>query len=265
MKIILLDAHSDPLIGTRVAAARTLGKAFRAKVVGLQTLPRHGPPITSAIVQEWPVAAIEAAGAADMDAADKVRDEVTAAFGSSRALRWERAVGRRGDQLLLRSRLSDITIVSIEDLREFGGLPDHAAKRAGSPLLAIPSDGEAIAPDAPILVAWDGSASAASALKGAIPFLRRSRDVTLVAVGNDPIVSLESAIDYLALYGISASADALPHRLCVTAGLMEAAHAHCAGMIVLGATGHGPVRHALLGSVADGLLARDRYPLLIAH
>ena len=44
-----------------------------------------------------------------------------------------------------------------------------------------------------------------------------------------------------------------PIILCIAMAISEAARSQCAGMIVLGATGHGPVRHALLGSVADAL------------
>jgi nucleotide-binding universal stress UspA family protein len=265
MKTILLDAHPDPLIGSRVSAARALARTFRAKVIALQTLPRHRLPVTGALTPEWPMKAIEAAEAADVAAADRAREAVDNRFGASRALRWDRMTGRRGEQLLLRSRLADLTIVSIEDLREFGGLPENAAKRAGSPLLAIPSDTVDLSSEAPILIAWDGSAAVASAMKAALPLLRRSRDVRLVTIGADPIVPLEGAIDYLASYGVSASADVVSHRLCVAMAIIEVADSYCAGLIVIGATGHGPVRHALLGSVADALLARDRYPLFIGH
>jgi len=260
MKNILLDAHSDDLIGSRLAAAELLAKSFRAKIIGLQTLPHHATPITAMRVPD-----VGAAERPDIEVADGCRLEIVERLLPSRTVHWERAVGDRGAQLLVRSRLADLCVVSIDDLRDFGGLPDTLPKRAGSPILAMPSEGEGIVLDAPILVAWDGSVAASSALKGALPLLRHSRDVKLVSIGAERTLSVEAAIDYLALYGVSASADVITDHICIASTLSEEAERHCAGLVVMGATGHGVIRHTFLGSVARGMLDRDRYPLFLAH
>lgn len=265
MKNILLDAHSDDLIGSRLAAAELLAKSFRAKIISLQTLPHTATPVTAMRVPEAGAAALELAKRPDIEAADRCRLEIVERFRPSRTVHWERAVGDRGAQLLVRSRLADLCIVSIDDLREFGGLPGTLPKRAGSPILAMPSEGEGIVLDAPILVAWDGSVAASSALKGALPLLRRSGDVKLVSIGRERNLSVEAAIDYLALYGVSASADVITDHICIASTLSEEAERHCAGLVVMGATGHGIIRHTFLGSVARGMLDRDRHPLFLAH
>jgi len=265
MKTILLDAHSDDLTGSRVAAAAQIARTLRAKIIGLQTLPHHAVPVSVLLAPEVRGAVREAVEARDIEAADKCRQAIVERFRPSRAFHWERAVGDRATQLLIRSRLADLCVVSIDDLRDFGGLPDTLPKRAGSPILAMPSKGEGFMPEAPILVAWDGSTAASSALKGALPLLRRSRDVKLVSIGDAPVLRVEAALDYLALYGISASADVLPDSICIASTLSEEAESHCAALVVMGATGHGMVRHAFLGSVTRRMLDRDRHPLFLAH
>lgn len=265
MKSILLDAHEDQFLPARVRAAQALARMFHARLTGLQTVQPPALLATTLLGAELREAEFETRIAPAIVAADRSRDQIVKQLRGRRPMHWERDVGDRGTRLMLHARLADIAVVSIEDLRDFGGLPDEMARRAPCPLLALPTSTASFDPAAPVLVAWDGSQSSASALRHAVPLLRHSEDVRLVTIGQEPELKLGHALNYLMQHGVSASGDLLVESAPIASILIGAAAEHCAGLIVLGAAGHNSLGRVFFGSVANALINRDAVPLFLAH
>src|SRR5690606_16894591 len=85
---------------------------------------------------------------------------------------------------------ADLAVVSLPAAKDekHGGPPamlaGDLAVTAAAPVLALPRGARALDGEAPAMVAWNGSAQAAHALRAAIPLLG-GRPVVLVTVGGD--------------------------------------------------------------------------------
>ncbi|EUA14380.1 universal stress family protein [Mycobacterium kansasii 732] len=123
---------------------------------------------------------------------------------------------------------------------------------------------EALA-NGPILVGWDGSSGAATALAAAKRLCPR-RDVLLIAVGDGPAPgppvdpSGAVAADVLRLtvnrgHGLRARA--------VSEALVAAADDHNAALVVVGSRGRSGARDVVLGSVAVGTVHHSHRPVMV--
>ena len=123
-------------------------------------------------------------------------------------------------------------------------------------------------PNAPVLLAYDGSESSATAIAVAGRLLR-GRQAIVCHAGTDGSRSGEA--DETAAEGVEiareAGFDAWP--LAVREGrrtwraLLEAAEAHRAPLVVVGAHGRSGPRRALLGSVSTGVVHHSGRPVLV--
>jgi len=169
--------------------------------------------------------------------------------------------------------LADLTIVSLtgpkHDLRQ--GPPMLAGDLALAtpvPVLALPGTTKAIDFDAPALVAWNGSPQAAQALRAALPLLGGGRQVVLAAVGaqEEGAFPGTDALRYLSRHGIHAELDLLDRGAAPVAERLEQeARSLDAGLIVMGAFGHGRLRETLFGGTTQNMLKNSGFPLLLAH
>jgi nucleotide-binding universal stress UspA family protein len=119
-----------------------------------------------------------------------------------------------------------------------------------------------------IAIAWKASPQAASAVMGAVPWLKQAEKVTLILVGADaPPASLaEEAAALLHPHGI----DAEPLLLAagdaeVGACILEAAHACGADCVVMGAYRHNRIVEMILGGVTHHMLHNADLPLFMMH
>lgn len=135
----------------------------------------------------------------------------------------------------------------------------------GRPLLLAGQD--APQSGAPVLVAWNGSAEAARALSAARPLLTDGPDVVLVGAGTDATMeSLAPVIDYLSRHGIPARAQVLPEGgTHAGAVLLEEAARLGAGLLVMGAYGHGRARQLIFGGTTRHVIEQARLDVLLAH
>lgn len=145
-------------------------------------------------------------------------------------------------------------------------LAGDLALAAPVPVLALPEDGGAIDPAGPVVVAWNGRAEAAAALRAAVPLLG-GRKVSLLRIGAEsgPVPD-SAALDYLARQGIEAALHALePGNSPVGEVIEQHALSERAAMIVMGAFGRSRLRETLFGGVTQHLLGSASVPLLLAH
>lgn len=168
--------------------------------------------------------------------------------------------------------LADLTVVTLpgskRDLHQ--GPPMLAGDLALAtpvPVLGLPFGVETLDFDAPAMVAWNGSAQAAQALRAALPLLGGGRQVTLVAVGQeDGAFPGTDALRYLSRHDIHAELDIVDRGTAtVEERLEQEAGAIGAGLIVMGAFGRSRLRETLFGGTTQYLLNSGRFPLLLAH
>jgi nucleotide-binding universal stress UspA family protein len=182
-----------------------------------------------------------------------------------------------GDEGLARlARFADLVILSQDDPAE--SLPDMATRmpefvvlNCARPVLVIPRRDPAPYHNPGILLAWDGSREASSAMHAAIPLLRRAGAVTVVALTgphhteDDLAAEQPDLIRFLAGHHITAqviSREATHdsgHQLLAVAGELGS------GMLVMGCYGHSRVRELYLGGASRTVLADAEIPLLLAH
>jgi nucleotide-binding universal stress UspA family protein len=135
------------------------------------------------------------------------------------------------------------------------------------PVLVVPHGIDRMALDAPVVVAWNGSAEAAHGLRLALPLLTRASAVHIVEVSDDqPGVCAHEAAVWLSRHGIAADVHEWPAKgRRVSVALLHAAAELSAAYLVMGAYGHSRLRETVLGGVTRELIATATVPLLLAH
>ncbi|WP_439545137.1 universal stress protein [Sandarakinorhabdus sp.] len=135
------------------------------------------------------------------------------------------------------------------------------------PVLVVPQGVDRLALNAPVVVAWNGSAEAAHALRLALPLLKLASAVHIVEVSDDePRLSAREAALWLSRHDISADVHEWPAKgRRVSVALLHAAAELSATYLVMGAYGHSRLRETVLGGVTRELIATTTVPILMAH
>jgi nucleotide-binding universal stress UspA family protein len=117
------------------------------------------------------------------------------------------------------------------------------------------------------MVAWDGSAESAHALRAAVPLLARASAVSLVTITEkEARFPATDALRYLSRHGIHADYAERPRgALTVEEALDQSADSLGADFVVMGAYGHSRVRETLFGGVTRYMIDGARRPLLLMH
>ncbi|SBV34449.1 UspA [uncultured Sphingopyxis sp.] len=179
------------------------------------------------------------------------------------------ASGDIAGSLAATATLADLAVVSLPGDAKGAASPLLAGDLAlaiSTPVLALPQGTARLDPDAPAMVAWNGSAQAAAALRAAVPLLR-DRAVTLVSVGGEEgAFPATDALRYLSRHDIHADLRTVSRGgKTAEERLEEEAAALGAGLIVMGAFGRGRLRETLFGGATHYLVTSGRFPLLLAH
>jgi nucleotide-binding universal stress UspA family protein len=141
--------------------------------------------------------------------------------------------------------------------------------KSGKPVIAVPPTCDRLDLSSS-LVAWDGSACAAKALKAAIPLLQKTDDVILFEALDGSIVTpAEDAAVYLSRHDVHASVRRMRCRQGDAADLLlrELKHPalHRFGYVVLGGFGHDRFVEAVFGGVTRTMLTKSPVPVFLAH
>lgn len=167
--------------------------------------------------------------------------------------------------------LADLAVVALEgeaSVRPYARpfLAGDLALAAPVPVLALPEVSSTIDAAGPAIIAWNGRAEAAAALRAAVPLLQ-GRPVALLRIGAEsgPVPDA-AALDYLHRQGIDAALRTLdPGDGPVGEVIEQHALSERAAMIVMGAFGRSRLRETLFGGVTRYLLGCASVPLLLAH
>jgi len=269
MKTIMLHVHDDAEQAGRLAVALDLARLAAGHISCVQ------------------VAAVQAAGgepfgemfgltamADTIHAQDRLLRQAIEARLRHEAVDWDWRCfdGDVVKTLIAQSRLADIVVISqpapprdghFAPLAIIGDVVMHA----GAPLLVVPAGVAGLNAAGAAMLAWNGSAEAAHAMRAAVPLLRHAAAVHIVEVTDDrPGTPASEAATYLQRQGVHCEVHDWPAKgRTPAAALLHASTELDACYLVMGAYGHSRLREMVLGGVTRGLITGARVPLLLVH
>lgn len=151
------------------------------------------------------------------------------------------------------------------------GLVSRSAFAAGVPLLVIPESAEVGDLGRRVVVMWNGSREAIRAVHGALPILRTAE--TVVVLDGESRSSGGGLLhlphfdlrQHLANHSVSAEFRPYATPDDRGAGLLAAARATGADLIVMGAWGHSRIAELIVGGVTRHLFQNADRALFVAH
>ncbi len=269
MKSILLHIYDDTGLESRMQAAFDLARAFEGHITCLHATPYEDYIATDPLI----AAALPAEFSAKME---MLRIELQARVetrlrGEGVSWEWIHVDDGMARGLVRRSALADVIVLSLAGAAlswtEPRPLAAAVATGAMASVLAIPTSMRRFDANGTVLVAWNGSAEAALAIKAALPLLRLASSVYLVEVeASAPIYPRDDAARYLSSHGVASEiVQRRPVDGKVGRAITDAAGEIEASLIVMGAYGRSRLSEFLLGGVTRDLLASSQIPLLLAH
>jgi nucleotide-binding universal stress UspA family protein len=274
LRSILVSLNDIAMVPSLLAATRYLASRFGAQVKGLYVIPA---------VQIYPMMGYDAMSAAydgnqlffkkhiakvkaDFETAMKA-DGIDFAFqevnGSSPQIAMEVA-----DQ----SRAHDVVVIAASQNGEHSGFEDDFSERvvmlSGRPVLVLPRGAGTSFDFTEILVGWDGGREAARATFDALALLRTARRVRLVGIdvaarGQEPAADIAET---LAHHGVKTEVTHVTSD-GMNAGetLLRATKDHGAGLLVMGAYGHGRFTEFIFGGATRHVFRHLTCPVLMSH
>lgn len=121
-----------------------------------------------------------------------------------------------------------------------------------------------------VVIAWDGSRTAARAMADALPVIRTAREVKVLTVTNDKLSARsglgKDLVRHLGTHGIGAVAEEVD-RDGRRIGLVFADYiaANRPDLFVMGAYGHSRAREFILGGATEHMLDHPTVPMLLSH
>lgn len=185
---------------------------------------------------------------------------------------WRCFDGSVVETLIGQSRLADVVVISQPAIGRHA--PDHPLPIVGdvvlhtsAPVLVVPIGGRRFEADGAVMLAWNGSAEAAHAMRLTVPLLRRAACVHIVEVSDEsPGMPATDAATYLARHGVPCEVHEWPAKGRRTSlALLHAVAELDARYLVMGAYGHSRLRETVLGGVTRDLIQSTTVPLLLAH
>lgn len=185
---------------------------------------------------------------------------------------WRCFDGGVVETLIAQSRLADVLVISQPPTGH--ALPDQplaivgdVAVHTSAPVLVVPTGCHRFDAGGAAIVAWNGSAEAAHAMRLAVPLLEQASCVHIVEVGDDGLAApATEAATYLARHGVACEVHDWPAKgRRTSAALLHAATELDARYLVMGAYGHHRLRETILGGVTRELIVAADIPLFMAH
>jgi nucleotide-binding universal stress UspA family protein len=186
---------------------------------------------------------------------------------------WVHEVGDVADLMTHSVELSDILVMNTDmkgtAIPEMRSAVSMVAIKANKPILAVPKEVLRFSASGLAIIAWDGSAAAAAAMRAATPILAYARAVHIVEIDkfHEGGVPAQDGLAYLSRHGIHAvlRQENTHGMMPVSEKLIELSERAKVDYIVLGAYGHSRLTEALFGGVTRSMLMRSPVPLLLAH
>lgn len=175
------------------------------------------------------------------------------------------------DHVARRARTRDLCMTPIaKPMDGQSEVVTRAVFDSGRPVLAYRSGDLPKAKLGTIVVAWDGSRSAARALSDALPILARAEKVRVLTVVNEKPAAVAGlaaeAVRHLRTHAIEAVIDEVDGIGAPIGDSLDAylARTSC-DLLVMGGYGHSRAREFILGGATEHMLHDPKVPLLLAH
>lgn len=172
-----------------------------------------------------------------------------------------------GEVLADQMRVSDLGIASFGPGVDIGKrfVVSGGIFLSGRPLLLVPPGHAASSYPSRVILSWDASPAAVRSVHGALPFIKRADEVTVVSVTDDkefrPGQSGVEVVHLLARHGAHATFRPVQRgRRGVVHAVMDVAREIQADMLVMGAVRHASLHNLVFGSATMDLL--DQGPAL---
>jgi nucleotide-binding universal stress UspA family protein len=174
--------------------------------------------------------------------------------------------------LIAQARVHDLTIFDAQEslLMPDSGLIESCLFHTGRPILIVPNDYSPTLPKR-VLVAWDGSASAARAVADGLPFLKAAEAVEIFTVAGEKDLSNSvpgaELAPRLAHHGIRVSVKDRPLLRGGDASdtLKDQIGLSRADMVVMGAYVHSRLQQWILGGLTRSMLIGSPVLVLMSH
>ncbi|MBS0517902.1 MAG: universal stress protein [Proteobacteria bacterium] len=275
VKDILVHINVSKHCPARVETAAQLAKAFDARLTALYT----------SAVGDVPFFMMEEVGAKVEPTMRawwlQMRDKVKAGFDramskAGTAAEWIEVDDRDGSVVSHHARYADLVIVGQIDQDELlprpeYAIPERVALESGAPTLVVPHAGTPAAVGRKILIAWNGSAQSARAVRDAFPFLARAERVTVLTINPDAHQSKfgppgSRIAAHLSNHGIMADVRELTvAESAIGDTILAQAADSDSDLIVMGAYGHPRAYEVVLGGATRTLFRQMTVPILMSH
>ena len=211
----------------------------------------------------------------DAKAAARAFEQIATDAGVRYASRTTESVGSDGLEGVTRSlALSDLLVVgqqnpdAPEPMRE--ALIEAMLFQSGAPILIVPYTGVRAFTPGRVIVAWDGGAAAAHAVRAALPLLHLAREVVVVIVKENIKRSTELAgadiATHLARHDLHVEVREITNATGdIGQTILSFAADEAADWMVMGGYGHSRMREFFLGGATRGILASMTLPVLMTH
>ena len=152
-----------------------------------------------------------------------------------------------------------------------GRIPEYVATTCARPVLVLPRVSAVAEPGRRVLVAWNGSKEASSALLAAMPLLRRAGRIRIVSFHGPGDGRQPDAQEQADLGAFLVRHDVRPDILTVERGidggraLLALAKEGGDDLLVMGCYGHTQFREMFLGGVSRTVLQDCTIPVLMAR
>lgn len=270
MRSILLHIYEDVGLEARLQSALDLARAFGGHLTCL-----HATPYEDYLAADPVLAAVLPVEFSNK--MERRREELRARLEArlaSEGVSWDWAhVDEQVPSALIRfSALADIVVTSLAaapalEKQEARSVAATVAIHGRAPVLAVPQNHRRLRLDVPVIVAWNGSAEAAAALRGALPLLKAAPNVYVLEVEEQgSAYPRDLAARYLSRHDIHVD---IVERACGAGSVSEVicrvALELGAGLIVMGAYGRSRLRELIVGGVTRSMLGQSTLPLLLTH
>lgn len=275
IKNILVAYNGLPGSGAALHGAVALQQHYGAHITGLFA---HGGSTLTHQIKPWMPKKVREA---IMEVADQSHQEVLKTFNEICApvpkekLHWIDSAGPVQRTVASYARLFDITVMGVHENTADSGQhhieihPDRVAFDSGRPVMIFPAGYRESVFHRRAVVAWDGGRAAARALADAMQLLEEEDEVEIVSVGRSPLANALPGMDVgvvLDRHDVKVTLTELSRgRKSIADTLVEHCEAVGAGLLVMGAYEHSPLREDLIGGVTHDIALRARLPVLMSH
>lgn len=269
----LIDGEATP--GPAAGVALDIAMRHSAHVTGVALA--IDPIVPGFIVAPIPVELIEAAREDGLKLADdavrRFRSAAERAGAAHETRVAEVLMGGVPEQFLAQCRVTDLVVIGQDDpskpepMREI--LIEQALFEGTAPILVVPYIAKPAFSAGRVMVAWDGSRTAARAVHAAMPLLAQADAIAVVMIGRATAVEGEPGADvatWLARHGLKVDVETIPSPgVSIADAIINHSSDRGFDLVVMGGYGHSRVREFLVGGATRDILASMTVPVLMAH